>query len=313
MYLNITDIIGNTPLIKMDLEGLDKINFYAKLEYYNPTGSVKDRAADYILKKLVNDSIIDQDTTIIESSSGNFGISLSVFCKMHNLKFYCVVDPNITSVNEMLISSLSTRILKVTEPDCYGGYLCNRLLKVKELINTIPNTYWINQYGNPYNAEAYYKTLGSELCNEVNNIDYIFVGVSSGGTITGVSHRIKERFPKAKVIAVDSIGSVIFGQQPKKRNIPGIGSSIRPEIIKSALIDDVVFIDEKEAVEMCHMLLSRHSIFVGGSSGSVYAAVIKYFKNRDIKFNTNVFAVFPDRGDRYSSTIYNNDWCIKHF
>jgi cysteine synthase A len=225
------------------------------------------------------------------------------------LKFIAVIDPCILPINEVLIKSFGAQVIKVEVPDCCGGYLLKRIEKVKVLMNEIGNSYWVNQYGNPYNAESYYHTLGNEICDGVENIDYIFIGVSSGGTIAGVSRKVKERFPQAKVIAVDIIGSVIFGHPSKKRYIPGIGSSMVPEILKEARIDEVVMVDEISTIEMCHELLKKHYIFVGGSSGSVFAAIKKYFARKNLNRKVNVVTVFADRGERYADTIYNEKWC----
>ena len=197
---------------------------------------------------------------MIESSSGNFGIALSAYCKESGLKSYCIVDPNISPTNEYLIKTLSTEMIKVTEIDENRGYLLNRIRKVKELQKEIPNSYWINQYENPYNAEAYKETLGKEICDDMNNIDYVFLGVSSGGTITGVSQKVKEIFPNTKIIAVDIDGSVIFGGKSRKRFIPGIGSSMVPSILKEAKIDEVFITNEISTIEMCHELL-RSTVF----------------------------------------------------
>jgi 2,3-diaminopropionate biosynthesis protein SbnA len=310
MIGDLLGMVGHTPVVKINSPELSLIELYAKLEYYNPTGSVKDRAANYIINKLLELGEIDQDTLLIESSSGNFGIALSAYSKKYGIKFCCVIDPNINAINETIIRKLSTNTIKVTEPDSKGGYLLGRIKKVKELLVDIPNSYWVNQYANPYNAEAYYKTLGSELCSEIDRIDYIFMGVSSGGTITGVSKRIKEHNPNTKIIAVDVEGSVIFGGLPKKRYIPGIGSSMVPEILREARIDDIVIVDEMATIMRCHQLLENHMIFAGGSSGSVLAGIVKYFTNKSLGKKPNVVAVFPDRGDRYSNTIYNKNWCI---
>ncbi len=305
--------LGNTPLVQLDTDRNRNIDLYAKLEFYNPTGSVKDRAANYIINKLFERREIDKNTTIIESTSGNFGISLSAYCKKKGLKFIAVVDPHITPVNEMLISSYGAQIIKVTQPDENGGYLLNRIKKVKELTAEIDNSYWINQYGNPYNAEAYYYSLGEEICNAFDRLDYAFIGVSSGGTITGISNKIKEKFPEVKVIAVDIIGSVIFGNPAKKRYIPGIGSSMVPMILKQAKIDEVVMVDEESTVQMCHELLKKHYIFAGGSSGSAFAAVKKYFKTKAPKTKAAVVTIFADKGERYSSTVYDRNWCTHIF
>ncbi|MWC27636.1 2,3-diaminopropionate biosynthesis protein SbnA [Paenibacillus sp. MMS18-CY102] len=309
MFDRIIDRVGNTPLLKIPIQDLPTVNVYSKLEFHNPTGSVKDRAASYILHKLIEDKEIVPGDTIIESTSGNFGIALAVFTQALGYRFICVIDPNISEVNEFLIRKFCPNVIKVSEVDENGGYLLSRIKKVKQLLREIPNSYWINQYSSEYNADAYCDTLGEELIGEIGRIDYLFLGVSSGGTITGVSRKIKQMFPDCKVIAVDIYGSVIFGQPPKKRYIPGIGSSMVPEILKNALIDDVIYVDEVETVEGCHELLQSHYIFAGGSSGSVYVAIKKYFKDANIQNAPNVVTIFPDKGERYLNTIYNNEWC----
>lgn len=137
------------------------------------------------------------------------------------------------------------------------------------------------------------------------------MGVSSGGTISGVSRRIKEKFPHAKIIAVDIYGSVIFGGKPHKRYIPGIGSSMVPSILSEAMIDDVVIVDEESVIQACYELLDENIIFAGGSSGSVYCAVKKYFHDKKFSRRPKVVSVFADRGERYSNTIYNDCWATE--
>ena len=229
------------------------------------------------------------------------------------LKFYCVIDPNISETNEFLVSQLSAGIIKVSERDSSGGYLLNRIKAVKKFTEENPNSYWVNQYANPLNSQAYYETLGEELCESLSKLEYLFVGVGSGGTITGVSRKIKERFPNCKVVAVDTKGSVIFGGPAEKRYIPGIGSSMAPDILKMAMIDEVITVPEGETVSYCHKLLKDHSIFAGGSSGSVFAAIHKYFEINPSDTIPVVATIFPDRGERYINTVYNKDWYEKLF
>jgi 2,3-diaminopropionate biosynthesis protein SbnA len=306
---SILEKVGNTPLISVKMD--ERIDLFVKLETYNPTGSVKDRAASYILRKLLDTGGISHSTTIIESTSGNFGVALSAFCRYFGLRFIAVVDPNITSMNEMLIRSNGAEIIKVTEPDQHGGYLLTRIAKIKDLQREIEDCYWINQYENPLNARAYYESLGRELCFQIEEIDYVFLGVSSGGTITGVSQKIKENFPEAKIVAVDVEGSLIFSGISRKRFIPGIGSSMVPAILRDAIIDDVVITDETHSIAACHELLEKHSLFVGGSSGSALAGIRKFFLKKGVTKPVNVVTVFPDRGERYFDTIYNKVWCDK--
>ncbi|UII23753.1 2,3-diaminopropionate biosynthesis protein SbnA [Fulvivirga ligni] len=311
MINNILNKVGNTPLIPLKIQESPNLNVFAKLEFYNPTGSVKDRAACYIMNRLLNERVINKNTTIIESSSGNFGVALSAYARMHGLKFICVIDKNTLPVNEMLIRLQGAEVICITEPDEFGGYLMNRLKKVREIIDNTDNIYWVNQYGNPLNAQAYYNSLGKEICLEIprQKLDYLFMGVSSGGTITGVSQMVKRKHPEATIVAVDVEGSVIFGREASKRFIPGIGSSIRPKILDDAFIDEIEFVSEKDTITSCRELLEKHNLYAGGSAGSVYQAVKQYFQNKAINNPVNVMCVFADRGERYISTIYNDDWC----
>lgn len=311
MIPSLFEKVGNTPLVSIKINGFSELNLFVKLEAYNPTGSVKDRAASYILKKLQASGGINKDTTIIESTSGNFGVALSAYCRYYGLKFIAVVDPHITAMNEMLILSNGAEIVKVSQPDKFGGYLLSRIQKVKELMGIIGNAYWVNQYENPLNAAAYYHSLGKEICYQIDEIDYVFLGVSSGGTITGVSKKIKENFPLCKVVAVDVEGSVIFDGRAGKRFIPGIGSSMVPKILADAVIDEVVITDELSSIEACYELLKDYGFFAGGSSGTVLAGIKQYFSTHHENRPVNVVTVFPDRGERYYDTIYNNTWFEK--
>lgn len=301
--------VGNNPTISVKIAELLNIKLFAKMELYNPTGSVKDRAASFVLRHLVEHKIINQNTMIIESSSGNFGVALAAYCKLLGLNFTCVVDPNISRMNKQLIESYGAKVIQVQKPDSSGGYLLERIKTVNEMLEKNDNAYWVNQYGNPLVAQAYYELLGGEICSEFDSIDYVFLGVSSCGTIAGLSKRIKESFPHARIIAVDVEGSVIFGAPASKRLIPGLGSSLTPPILKQAEVSDVVYVNEKESIVMCRKLLKDHAILAGGSSGSVMAAIYKYFHGKSLaEKKPVVVTVFADRGERYFDTVYSDEW-----
>lgn len=308
MLKNNINTVGNTPLVKQTYGDRE---IYIKLEYYNPSGSMKDRAALHIIDSAYKLGVINNQTTIIESSSGNFGIALAAICKKMGLYFICVIDANTNSTIEKLLEIYGAKIIKITHADKYGGYLINRLTKVKEILSQGDNIYWINQYENMLNAEAYY-SLADEILLDVKKIDYIFVPVSSGGTITGISRRIKEKSPATKIIAVDSVGSVIFGGQAKKRHIPGLGSSIVPTILKQAHIDDVVSVEETDMVLKCREYFNKNNVLIGGSSGACLHAVEKYCNLNNIPLNSKIVIIFLDRGERYINTIYDNGWCREH-
>lgn len=302
-------IVGNTPLVSNVYYDRE---IYVKLESTNPFGSMKDRAAIYIIKSAYELGLINNQTTIIESSSGNFGVALATVCKKMGLRFICVIDANTNSATEKLLVAYGTEIIKITEADEYGGYLINRLAKVKEIISQSKNIYWTNQYENPLNAEAYH-SLADEIIFDIKDPDYIFIPVSSGGTITGVSCKIKEKCPHTKIIAVDSMGSVIFGGQARKRHLPGLGSSIVPAILKQAQIDDIVMVEEINMIRECHDYFDKNSVLIGGSSGACLYAIRKYCGCNNLPINSKIVAIFPDKGERYIDTIYDDSWCREHF
>src|SRR5574341_937220 len=259
-----------TPHVRLAVEGM---NLFAKLEYVNPVGSIKDRPAFWILKRAAERGDICSETTVIESSSGNFASALAAITHLVVLRFIPVIDANIAGAYESFLRRLCPRVVKVEERDDTGGFLKTRLQMVEHLCSTIPNAYWTNQYGNPDAVEAHYELTAGEICDSFESLDYVFIGVSTAGTIAGVSRRLKERYPTVNVIAVDTQGSVIFGDTPRKRHIPGIGTSIVPPLLSHATIDDVVLIPERESVAACRELLATHGLFAGGSSGSAFAAV----------------------------------------
>jgi cysteine synthase A len=294
---------------------LDSIDLYAKLESYNPTGSIKDRPAAHIIRHLLLSGKITKDTVIIESSSGNFGIALASICRAENLKFVCVIDPIILEHNEFLLAQYGAEIIKVSTKDDTGGYLKSRIKRINEFLKENPNAIWLNQYSNDRNAMSHYYGTGMEIYKDFADIglDYVFVPVSSGGTIAGVSKILKEQFPNINIVAVDTVGSVIFSEVSKQRYIPGMGSSIQPELVKQAKIDHIVSVEELDIVSGCTQLLHDHGLFVGGSSGAVYMAAKQYFSNLRNCVSENgsrvkCLLIFPDRGERYSSTIYNKQW-----
>ncbi|MGE7890643.1 2,3-diaminopropionate biosynthesis protein SbnA [Bacillus cereus] len=303
--LKVEPLISNTPLMELNHNDL---NLYAKLELHNVTGSIKIRPAFYILKKAIQEGYVNSDSTIIESSSGNFALALATLCKYLNLKFIAVIDDNINDNTERLLNLLAFKVVKVTESDHTGGYLLNRLKKVQELRSTIINSFWTNQYGNENNFLSHYHGIGKEIADRFEELHYAFIGVGSGGTIAGTSRKLKEKFPDIKIIAVDSEGSVIFGTSPKKRHISGLGSSIKPDMLKYALIDEVIHVSEVNTTSGCKKLLEENFIFGGGSSGTVYFAINEYFREKNLKERPNVIFICPDGGWPYIPTVYNIDW-----
>ena len=294
-----------TPHVPLAMEGM---NLFAKLEYVNPVGSIKDRAAYWILKRAAERGDICDDTTVIESSSGNFAAALAAFTHLVGLRFIPVIDPNISSAYESFLRRICPKVVKVEERDDTGGFLKTRLQMVQHLCATTPNAYWTNQYGNLDALEAHYELTAGEICADFASLDFVFLGVSTAGTIAGVSRRLKECYPGIRIIAVDTEGSVIFGGAPRKRHIPGVGSSIVPQLLSYASIDDVVLISERETVEACRELLTTHGLFVGGSSGTAFAAIKRYAARLAGTRHPTVLFLCADRGTPYLDTVFDPMW-----
>ena len=297
-----------TPHVPLTMKGMD---LFAKLEYVNPVGSIKDRPAYWILQRAVERGEICEETTVIESSSGNFATALATFTHLLGLRFIPVIDPNISGTYESFLRRICPTVVKVEDRDDTGGYLKTRLQKVKELCATIPNAYWTNQYGNPDAMEAHYELTATEICADFDSLDYVFLGVSTAGTIAGMSRRLKEQYPDIRIIAVDTEGSVIFGGAPRKRHIPGIGSSIVPQLLSHAEIDDVVVISERETVQACRELLTTHGLFVGGSSGTAFAAINRYAARMLGYRRPTVLFLCADRGTPYLDTVFDPTWATR--
>ena len=295
-----------TPIVELHVPGIE---LRAKLEYSNVVGSLKDRAAIWALRAAIARGEIGPGTQVIESSSGNFARALAFYCRFLGLDFVPVIDPNIAMLNELSLRASCHRVERVTERDDTGGYLRTRIERVRQLCASDPNLFWTNQYENQDCALGHYYLTAREICEQNGHLDYAFIGVSSGGTICGVSQRLKETYPGICIVAVDSVGSTIFGGPVKRRHIPGIGSSIRPGLLGGARIDHVELVEERDAVRGCLELLNTHRLFVGGSSGSAYWGVKQFFaRNPPPSRPPRVLFLCADPGVAYQHTVFDPRW-----
>lgn len=301
----IEQAIGNTPMIQLS----SSRPIFAKIEGLNFFGSVKDRAALYIIKHLLNTGKINGRTEIIESSSGNFAISLAGVCKAMGLKFICVSDPLLNPINKSIIECLGANIVIVTKADEHNIYVNSRLHMIENIIRERDNIYWINQYDSLIMLDAYNK-LAEEIISERQDVEYVFIPVSSCATIAGVSRALKAYNQNIRVIAVDLESSSIFYTARTNQHLPGMGFYKKPGNLQYAKIDDIVIVSEIEGIRECRNLLKR-GVFVGASSGCTMAAIKKY--SDFITSVKPIVAIFPDRGERYITTIYNDDWCNTNF
>jgi 2,3-diaminopropionate biosynthesis protein SbnA len=308
VYSSVVACVGRTPLVELGRQfpppGPTVI---AKLELMNPSGSMKDRSAAFIVERGLADGTITAASHLIESSSGNFGIALATAARVHDLDFTCVVDPKTTPANLRILNALGAEVEIVTEPDEHGCYLGARLRRVADLCREGPDMVWINQYANERNWQAHYHGTAAEILADLDRpIDCLVVPVSTTGTILGLARRLRTDFPALRVVAVDAAGSVIFGGPAGPRHVPGLGAGRRPELLAPGEIDEVVSVSDREAVAGCRELAISEGIVAGGSSGAVVAAIGRLRPR--LPGEWQVLTVLPDRGDRYLDQVYDDAW-----
>ncbi|MGA9996002.1 MAG: 2,3-diaminopropionate biosynthesis protein SbnA [Pyrinomonadaceae bacterium] len=313
MNESILSIIGNTPLVRLN-RVFDNLHFnlYAKLESLNPGGSMKDRPALNIIRHGLATGEIEPGAVVIESSSGNMGIGLAQACSYYDLRFICVVDPKTTEQNIRLLRAYGAEVDIVTRPDPETGeFLKARIDRVKELLETVENSFWPNQYSNEFNPLAHYMTM-EEIVNALDGrVDYVFCATSTCGTLRGCAEYVKNTGLGTKVYAVDALGSVIFGGQKSKRLIPGHGAAMRPALFNDNLADRSIHVTDRECVIGCRRLARREAIMAGGSSGAILMAVERV--KDEIPRGANCAMILPDRGERYLETIYSDSWVTANF
>jgi 2,3-diaminopropionate biosynthesis protein SbnA len=311
---SVLDAIGATPLVALSrLYPHRRLELYAKLEAVNPGGSMKDRPAWHIIRCARDAGLIQSETIVIESSSGNMGIGLAQVCRYLGLRFLCVVDPRITPQNLGLLRVYGAEVDIVTEPDPRSGeFLQARIARVQELMTRFPSTFWPNQYANHHNAEAHAQTTMREIAEALDDrVDYVLCATSTCGTLRGCAEYSRAAGLATRIVAVDAIGSAIFSTQRAARVIPGFGAGMVPELLDRSLVDGVVHVSDRDCVVGCRRLLWREAILAGGSGGALVMAIEQLGER--LHDGARCVLVLPDRGDRYLDTIYSDDWVAAHF
>lgn len=311
--MGVLSLIGNTPLLELERFYLEApFRVFAKLEGFNPGGSIKDRPAVAILEDGLRSGAIGPDTVIIESSSGNMGVGLAQACRYYGLRFICVVDAKTAAQNLRVLQAYGAEIDCVTEPDPVTGELLTaRLNRVQELLRQTARGFWPNQYANLKNSGSHYQTTMHEIATAIGQIDFLFVATSTCGTIRGCGEYIRDHGLPTRVVAVDAVGSLIFSDRRAQRMIPGLGAGIKPPLCELSLIDHCVHVDDLDCLLGCRYMMDREALLVGGSSGGVLTAVQK-FRDR-IASDSTCVVILPDRGERYLDTIFCDAWAQQHF
>ena len=295
-----------TPIVPLANSFLpSNLKAFIKLEQCNPTGSIKYRPANFIIRTLVEKGVLNSSSTVIESSSGNMGAALAYVCREFGIRFICVVDPRAQQANLDLIQRFGGEI-DLVKTALNKDFLSARIKRVQELVDRTPNSYWTNQYANPLNQQAHFKTTAKEIFDEFGSqLDALFVATSSTGTYNGIAQFFRKFSPTTQVVAVDAQGSVLYGGSAGERKISGMGAGIVTPLSKQSTPDILYRISDIECVQGCHSLFLAEGHKAGGSTGAVYQALAKHQYDYCSK---KVLLLSADGGDKYSNTIYNRDW-----
>ena len=302
VYSSLDQLIGGTPL--MELKNIEKkyglkARLLAKLEYLNPAGSTKDRAAMSILDDALKRGILKENSVIIEPTSGNTGIGLAAVAAARGYKVMIVMPDNMSKERILTIKAYGAEIVLTDGAKGMQGAID----KAEELKKEIPDSFIAGQFTNPANAMAHYRTTGPEIYEDTDGeVDYFVAGVGTGGTITGTGHFLKEKKPDVRVIAVEPSGSpVLSGGKSGPHGLQGIGAGFIPEVLDTGVYDEVITVSDEEAFETGRMLGKTEGILSGISSGAALKAAIDVAKRPEAEGKT-VVVLLPDTGDRYLST-----------
>ncbi|MFC9286145.1 2,3-diaminopropionate biosynthesis protein SbnA [Streptomyces sp. NPDC057052] len=310
IYQRACDIV--TDDVFLELNGvLSGSSLFLKLEGMNPAGSVKLKSALGMVEDAERRGVLWPGGRIVESSSGSLGIALAVIAAARGYHFTCVTDPNISPQSLALVRALGAEVVQVTRRDRNGGYLGTRIAHIHRMTEADPGLVWLNQYANPANAQAHARRTATSILKNIGHVDVLVVGAGTTGTLMGCTRHFRAFSPWTRIVAVDTTGSVTFGGPPGLRHIPGLGTSRRPELCRPDQVDEVVLVDEPDAVRMCRRLARGHGLPAGGSTGSVLAA-LESMADR-IPAGSRVVALSPDMGDRYVKTIYDDMWVADTF
>ena len=297
IYENMHELIGNTPMVKLSTINKEITSeIFAKLEFYNPAGSVKDRVGKYMIADAEEKGLLKPGYTIVEGTAGNTGLGIAFAALNKGYRIIFVVPDKFSIEKQQLMMALGAEIINTPRADGMLGASA----KAEELLKEIPNSISLKQFKNMSNPKAHYETTGPEIYKDMDGtIDYVVMGAGSGGTFSGVVKYLKEQNPEIKAVLADPVGSTIGGGEHADYNIEGIGNDFVADTMDITLVDKVIKVNDEDAFNGARELASKEGIVAGSSSGAAFAAAKKLAEEVD---GARIVIVLPDRGDRYFST-----------
>ena len=263
----------NEDQLYVDLRSILGHPLYLKCEGFNFAGSIKLKAATEMVEAAERDGTLTPGSVLVESSSGNLGVALSMIAASKGYRFLCVTDPRCNLSTRLLMEALGSQVHTITEPDANDGFLGARINYIRGLCASDDRYVWLNQYTNPGNWKAHYRTTAPAIARQFPRLDVLFVGAGTTGTLMGCARYFREWHRPVRIVAVDSVGSVTFGGAPGRQMIPGLGTSVRPPLLDEAYVDEVLRVEEADTIRACHRL-ARSGFLFGGSTGTVVSGAM---------------------------------------
>ena len=295
-YESMQALIGHTPLVRLSHVGVPEgVKLFAKLELWNPSGSVKDRTGLYMVNAALEEGSLKPGGTIIEATAGNTGLGIAFAALHRGLRGIFVVPTTFSQEKQILLRALGAELINTPREEGMLG----AEKKAEELLKTIPGAVSLRQFRNPANPRAHYETTGPEIYKDLDgHVNYVVAGAGSGGTYSGILHYLKEKNPKIQGVLADPVGSTIGGGEHGDYNIEGIGNDFIADTMDISLVDRVIKINDEDAFGGARELAQKEGIIAGSSSGAAFAAAKKLIA---AGARGNIVFVAPDRGDRYFS------------
>ncbi len=308
LYDNILQTVGKTPLIRLNkiASHLD-CSVYAKCEFFNPGGSVKDRIACNMIRKAEREKHIKKGDTLIEPTSGNTGIGIALAGAVLGYRVIIVMPEKMSKEKEMVLKALGAEIRR-TPTELPHDHEDSHIGLARRLTKEIPGAFMLDQYSNPANVSAHYEGTAREILEDLNQqVDMVVAGAGTGGTLTGLSKRIREACPKCEIIGVDPVGSILAGEGPVGTyEVEGIGYDFVPQVLDRSQVTEWVKTEDRESFLMAKRLIREEGLLVGGSSGSAVVALLKAAPR--LKKHANCVVILPDGIRNYMSKFLNEEW-----